>query len=462
VFPFLPLVAALLAAPPVATAPAPVAAPVAAPAADAGAATPAATPPTAPANAGLFPSVDGGPPDEEMRADDADAPTSDEDGEDTPDGPGESEAEERAPDGAQPGLGYLYTSDLSDAELMRLWKESPEALGSVSVGFADSGRIINGVQVPPDADWTVVDPEAAWGVKEVVDDVATVIHEVRRQHPNAPALRVNHIGRKEGGYLRPHQSHQSGRDVDLAFYYRFEVPPGARGRREDMMDPALNWALIKALCIHTDVQVVLVDRRIQKVLYEHALDAGEDQAWLDSLFKAGPKSLVKHARRHRDHFHVRFYAPRAQELGRRVQPLLAQRPDQNIAFHRVRRGDTLGHLAMRYGSSVTAIRKANHMRNNFLSLGRVLQIPLRGACTRCPLPPPTVLPPRRLPPGMQPAAAAPVVPALPPRPVAGAADAGTVAATGADGGVGDAAVTPGQTATPLPPTLPSGPAPTPK
>src|SRR5205085_2461144 len=110
---------------------------------------------------------------------------------------------------------------------------------------------------------------------------------------------------------------------------------------------------------------------IQKVLYAYALSLGEDRAWLDSLFH-GPTALVKHARRHRDHMHVRFFAPQSQELGRRIQPLLARRPDQNLVWHRVKGGQTLGHIAMRYDTSVTAIMKANHMHRTFLHIGQQL------------------------------------------------------------------------------------------
>ena len=44
-------------------------------------------------------------------------------------------------DGAsgQPNLGLVYTADLSDEELARRWKESPESLGSISIGFVDEG-----------------------------------------------------------------------------------------------------------------------------------------------------------------------------------------------------------------------------------------------------------------------------------------------------------------------------------
>jgi len=167
------------------------------------------------------------------------------------------------------------------------------------------------------------------------------------------------------------------------------------------------------------VQMILVDKRVQKVIYDFALSKGENKDWLDSLFNAGAKSIVKHAKRHRDHFHVRFFNPRAQELGRRVAPLLALQPDKNIVMHRVRSGNTLGGIALKYGTSINAIKKANRMRGVFLSIGQVLAIPLRGPCTRCPVPPPVIVPPRRLPPGLEqaPALAAKKAPAAPQTPV---------------------------------------------
>ncbi|MBI5497489.1 MAG: penicillin-insensitive murein endopeptidase [Deltaproteobacteria bacterium] len=337
------------------------------------------------------------PPAEDPADDEDDDAESDDD--DLPDAP-DGEEEQAAAAVPAPGAPALkFTGDLDDPALLQRWKEDPASLGSISVGFADAGRIINGVQFPPGPYWSVVAPEVAWGVQESIDSVMTAITQVNRQYPGSPLLRVNHISRRDGGYLRPHQSHQAGRDVDLAFYYLREVPPGYRGRREQLIDPARNWALIKAFATMTDVQVILVDRRIQKVLYDHALASGEDKAYLDDIFKSGSRALVKHARRHRDHFHVRLNAPRSQELGRRVQPLLAQRPDQNMIIVRVRSGHTLGHIAAKYDTSVRAIMRANHMKRTFLRVGQTLVVPLRGPCTQCPMPPEPVVPPRRIPPG---------------------------------------------------------------
>jgi LysM repeat protein/murein endopeptidase len=336
------------------------------------------------------------PLDAGLAFDDVDTETTggDEPGEDDPTAPTEEPGDVAT--GPTDG-GLLYTTDLSDEALAEAWKRDPATLGSISMGFVEEGRLINGVPFPQGDGWTVVSPEATYGTQETVDFIVAAIRQVKAWHPDAPPLRVNQISAREGGYLRPHKTHQNGRDVDLGFYY----PGGQTIRvreRERVIDVEKNWALVKALVMHGDVQFILVDQRIQKVLYEHAKRAGEDPAWLDSVFHSGRASILQHARRHRDHFHVRFFNGRAQELGRRVAPLLAERPEQNLALHRIRKGDTLGGIASRYGSSVTAIKKASGLSSNLLRVGRVLKVPLRKPCTTCPIPPPTVVPPRRLPP----------------------------------------------------------------
>ncbi|MBM4281734.1 MAG: LysM peptidoglycan-binding domain-containing protein [Deltaproteobacteria bacterium] len=294
--------------------------------------------------------------------------------------------------------GHRYSADLSDEQLKELWAKRPEQLGSLSVGFTESGSQLNAVQFPTEGGpWLVVNPHEAWGAKETIDYVVAAAQQVADRMPGGPPLRVNDISKKDGGWLRPHKSHQSGRDVDLGLFY----PDNAKcsKAREKCMDVARNWALVRALVTTGDVQMLLVDKRIQASLYEHALSIGEDKGWLDSLFH-GPEPLLKHASRHRDHFHVRYYAPRSQELGRRVQPLLAMRPEHNLMLHRIRSGDSLGKIASKYGTTVNALKKANGMKNTFLRAGRTLRIPLRGPCTSCPVPPPVVVPPRRLPPDM--------------------------------------------------------------
>ncbi len=311
----------------------------------------------------------------------------------------EGEAELSGLQGEATDGGLLYSADLSDEELEALWKDDAPALGTISVGFTEAGRLINGIQMPPGKTWTVIAPDNAWGTRETVDGLIAAATAVHEQYPTCGPLRINHIGKKDGGYLRPHQSHQSGRDVDVGFFYKDQGSLAHPAKaRELLLDPAENFALLKALVMQTDVQMVLVDHRVQKVLYDWALAHGEDKAWLDSLFHSGLSALVQHARGHRDHFHVRFFSPRSQELGRRLQPMLSKVPEQNVLIHRVVRGDSLGRIASHYGSSVALIQRANALGTTPLRVGRTLNVPLRGPCMNCPVPPPLRVPPRRLPP----------------------------------------------------------------
>jgi len=68
----------------------------------------------------------------------------------------------------------------------------------------------------------------------------------------------------------------------------------------------------------------------------------------------------------------------------------------------VKPGQTLGHIAKKYGVTVAALKKANHLKRTFLAANQRLLVPLKGPCTKCPLPPPVEVPPRCLPPVVDP------------------------------------------------------------
>jgi penicillin-insensitive murein endopeptidase len=155
---------------------------------------------------------------------------------------------------------------------------------------------------------------------------------------------------------------------------------------------------VRALITETDVDRIFIDRSLIRVLHDQAVAEGEDRAWLADIFgRTSDKGIVQHERRHKDHMHVRFYNRRAQEHGRIVYPVLVESgvaPPPNVR-HRVRSGETLGSIARRYGTSVTAIRNANGLKSTRVRAGRSYTIPVRKAPVDSG---PVVVPPRRLPP----------------------------------------------------------------
>lgn len=208
---------------------------------------------------------------------------------------------------------------MDDEEVGALVQRDPTALGSVSLGLPNRGLLINAVEFPDSPLWKRADPTHSWGTRESVEFVEYAIKRVNEQFPDSPPVYVGDFSSRAGGRLRPHKSHQSGRDVDMGYYYAGE---SVWYRRADArnLDRARTWALLKALITHTPVEYVFMDQRIQPLLQEYALAQGEDPEWLVRVFGGTSKAgdpIVRHRSGHATHFHVRFENPTAELTGRR-------------------------------------------------------------------------------------------------------------------------------------------------
>jgi LysM repeat protein len=291
--------------------------------------------------------------------------------------------------------------ELSDEELAKRIEADPAQLGSLSIGAPGSAVLYNAVALPAGPRWEVAPGADTWGTSETIAAVQTAIDTVHELFPDTPPIFIGDISDNDGGRLKRHESHQAGRDVDFGFYYKPDkgtwFTPGTAAN----LDVPRNWALVRALLVRTDVEVIFLDTRIQRLLYQFALSISEDKEWLDRVFqfaKGSREAIIQYLPSHRTHYHVRFYNAVAQELGRRAHPVLVQmkvmEPPVYTVRHVVRPGQTLGHLAVRYGTSTRAIMQANGMTTTQLRAGRSYRIPVRAAA-----PPalPVVVPHRMLP-----------------------------------------------------------------
>ncbi|MEW5982316.1 MAG: penicillin-insensitive murein endopeptidase [Acidobacteriota bacterium] len=291
---------------------------------------------------------------------------------------------------------------LSDQELRERVESDAASLGSLSIGTPGSAVLFNGVVLPDDPRWTSFSGSQLWATSETIAAIDTAIGTVHELFPDTAALVIGDISDEDGGRLKRHESHQGGRDVDLGFYHKGGVQPTFVAGTAANLDLPRNWALVRALVTRTDVEQIFLDNRVQRLLYRHALAIGEDKAWLDRVFmfsRGYREAIIQHVPRHRNHYHVRFYSPVAQELGRRAHPILVElgvmEPPVFTVKHLVRPGQTLGHLAARYGTSVRSIMRENGLRTTTIRAGRSYRIPLKAAA---PPPEPLVLPQRVLPP----------------------------------------------------------------
>ena len=291
--------------------------------------------------------------------------------------------------------------DLTDDELLRVVESNPAALGSLTIGSPGSAILVHPVALPVGPLWEIAPRAESWGTVETIDAIHAAVETVHELFPDTPPIVIGDISDEDGGRLKRHESHQGGRDVDFGFYFKGGNGPWfARGTAANL-DLSRNWALVRAFVTRTDVETVFLDSRIQRLLYQHALKIGEDREWLDRVFQCvrwSREAVVRHIPGHRNHYHVRFYNPVAQELGRRAHPFLVQfgvvEPPVYTVRHVVRRGQTIGHLAARFGTSIRAIQQANGLTTTRLRAGRAYRIPVRAAapCTQ-----PIVVPPRLLP-----------------------------------------------------------------
>ena len=164
-------------------------------------------------------------------------------------------------------------------------------------------------------------PWKRWGTAATVTIMDEVLRTWAERFPDARPILVGNLSAPRGGRLRPHSTHQSGRDVDLGY----PQLPGTedeynwRDMSERNLDVPATWELLKILAETGAIEVVLMDRSLQKLLYEYAkVERNVSEAalgrWLEYPKRPGQAAdaLVQHVPGHIDHMHVRVACPPGQ------------------------------------------------------------------------------------------------------------------------------------------------------
>lgn len=190
-----------------------------------------------------------------------------------------------------------------------------------SVGRADRGKLINGMQLPRARGYHRRRPTRAWGANHTIFHIRNAVRTVRARFPKVHDLAVGDISSRKGGKLSLHKSHQSGRDVDLGFYFT-RRPKGypksfIEGTRKNL-DMRANWALFKAFADTADapsgVEKIFLDYELQEVFYKWAQERKVKKKTLDKMFqyphgRGASRGIFRHEPGHDDHIHVRFKCP---------------------------------------------------------------------------------------------------------------------------------------------------------
>lgn len=182
--------------------------------------------------------------------------------------------------------------------------------GAISSGKPNRGKIVNGLQLPENPKlYTIRKPEESYGSTHTLHNLQLAIANFRQDTGYTGAIVIGAISKKGGGRLRPHSSHQSGRDVDI----RLPVKAGFKGIPQDVSDVDWDatWGLIRALVATGEIQYIFLTTSRQKQLLKAAKRAGASKDMIERVIqyprKAGTNNgIVRHAKGHTSHIHIRF------------------------------------------------------------------------------------------------------------------------------------------------------------
>jgi len=195
-----------------------------------------------------------------------------------------------------------------------------------TVGAPGGGVQTDGVELPDGGPGFVrFRPQGTnhFGRPQLVAALKRIAEDLANESPGAPPLVIGDLSARYGGKIDGHQSHRSGRDVDILF--QFVTPGGARVTAPGFVhvgpdglahvfdsgqllrfDVEHQWRLVRALLTAPEigVQFMFVSRTIEALLVDYALARGEPLELVlraqSVMFEPGD-SLS-----HDDHVHMRI------------------------------------------------------------------------------------------------------------------------------------------------------------
>jgi murein endopeptidase len=205
----------------------------------------------------------------------------------------------------------LDFGSLSAGDEVLVWQRNSDEV-SQSLGYANQGRLRDSEPMPPGDNYVVLHPHRSFGTYYSVSEITRVMDAYKVRFPEADPVMIGDLSFRTGRRIQPHKSHQSGRDVDITFP-RKNHPPNYRWfhpiTRRTLDVPKSLW-MLKSFIAGGQIEYVFVDRQFQYLLAREAKKQGAPREWIRRVFQyphtSGTRAVIRHARGHRDHFHIRF------------------------------------------------------------------------------------------------------------------------------------------------------------
>lgn len=192
-----------------------------------------------------------------------------------------------------------------------------------SIGAPWAGRLQDATRLRLPDGAHIRRPHRAFGTRTTVEHVRRAVLSTLAAQPHAHTLAIGDLSAERGGWISEHNSHRSGRDVDLGLFFKKKpagYPASFVRATADTIDHAATWALLANLLATHDedggVQVIFLDYDVQGLLYRWAKANGVPTRTLDRVFqyphgRGTGAGLVRHEPNHADHLHVRFRCAQA-------------------------------------------------------------------------------------------------------------------------------------------------------
>lgn len=213
----------------------------------------------------------------------------------------------------EPNRALASSSSKRQSKRQRRRRSNPAASGKAqSVGLPNKGKLVRGIQLKSTNWYTVRTPEETWGSSNTINLLHNALVRFRANSNYKRELIVQDISKKGGGKFAPHRSHQSGRDVDIRLPANRHVAPHGVPRKIKQVDWAAAWTLVHELIKSGEVEYIFLNYDRQKHLYRAAKRAGVSKKllarWIQypTHSKSQRSGLVRHAKGHSVHIHVRF------------------------------------------------------------------------------------------------------------------------------------------------------------
>jgi len=185
----------------------------------------------------------------------------------------------------------------------------PKTVRELRPYLKDWGRL------EPGTGYVVKRPDKNYGRPWAIALVRQAIADLHERYPSSTDVFVGDFSGVMGGRIQHHLSHQTGRDVDLAYFLKgnpsvddfVEVTP-------ETVDVEKSWQLLES-CLRTGrVKFAFMDYGLQPLFRAHAESLGYPPDDLDELFQyprevTVREGVIRHVKGHADHLHVRFSCP---------------------------------------------------------------------------------------------------------------------------------------------------------